>query len=375
MNNLKKELQQSLPIKESTISNDRFIHSSLFSEVYIYNDLQIKFSSIWNQIDDKGTYDQFYYYLINLFSSIDSNEINNAAHSETISKLIIPMLDILGYGEVGNDKSIISNTGISLKSTNLDIFNIKPSFILCEGQAGKKYILNSNEDDAHKEIKNYLKLIINTGYFGSLFDRKSGKYDPKKDEIGTRGDVFSSLGPDEQMKEHLILTNSNWGIFTDGAIWRLYRKEASELEATKYFEFDLSELYNLYRTSESGAPDEDSAFYRVTKYLYWFFSKEALFGSSHAIPFVEQVYQGSQAYVEEIEDDLKERFVHAMTIACNGYQESIITNNNQPDIDLVAKTSESFIFNLIFIRACEARRVLPIHQDYLKVFEIPCREG
>lgn len=342
-----------------------FIHTSLFSEVYVFNDLPTQFKNIWDRLDDNGRFDEFYDHLLTLMSSFTPSQAHKWTHSETLTNLIFPILEILGYGDYSaKNNSYLSNHSISLIGEDGSQIDFKPSVLICEDEAGKNFIKNASKSNVKAEMKKYLKLPLITGYYGSSLDRKSGKYDLKKDEVGRRGDVFTNLGPNDQMSQYLNILGLSWGIFTDGAIWRLYRKEASSIDSEKCYEFDFSELYNLYRTSESNAHDEQSEFFEIAKYMYWFFSYSSIVKGPEVIPFIESVYQSSQIYVSNIENDLKERFVHAMTIACNGYLKSVRSKNSVPDIRLITKTSESLIFNLIFIRSCESRRVLPIHQDY-----------
>lgn len=345
-----------------------FIHTSLFSEVYVFNDIPMQFKPIWERTDDHGCFDQFFTGLISLMESFSPADANKWNHSETLNELVFPMLEILGYGDAkSKNNSILENGAVSIMNEDGSQIDLKPSLLFCEDEAGKNYIKNSSKNNSKSELKKYLKLPIQTSYYGSSFDRKSNKYDFKKDEIGKRGDVLTNLGPDDQMAEYLKIFNVNWGIYTDGAIWRLYRKEASASYSQKFYEFDFSELYNLYRTSGEGQAEEHSEFFEIAKYMFWFFSFDGLIKGPTVIPFIESVYQKSQVYIENIEEDLKERFVHAMTISCNGYLESVKGKGHEIDLKLIAKTSESLIFNLIFIRSCESKRVLPVHQDYVHI--------
>jgi type I restriction-modification system DNA methylase subunit len=360
--------QQELPLDYNKFHPEKFIHSSLFNEVYVLKDIPLEYQGIWQDIDPNG-FREFYDQFISFCESVDAKEINKADHTGTIEEWIGPIMGFLGWDEYASKRNgIINNTNLNIVDSDGSSQTIRPSLLFCEDEKGKDYILaDKSSDKCLQALRMYLKLPVTTGYFNSWADRKSGRYDHKRDEIGKRGDVFSNLGVNEQMAEYLnIFQNKSWGISTDGAIWRLFRKEEVASDNEKYFEFNLKELFDLIRTSHVDADDEQGDFFQAAKYFYWFFSKEAL--SSGVVPFVSKVYKESKKYIDQIEDDLRERFVHAMTIACNGYlKDSRNKGVKDPDIKLIAKTSESLIFNLIFIRSCESKRILPMHQDYLPV--------
>jgi adenine-specific DNA-methyltransferase len=361
--------QVELPLQDRRkFKPQNFIHTSLFSEVYVFNDIPMQFKSLWERIEDRGRFDQFFSGLVTLMESFSLEDAHKWNHTETLNNLIFPMLEILGYGDAkSKNNSILENCNLSITNEDGSQIELKPSILFCEDEAGKNYIKNSTKTSSKAELKKYLKLPIQTSYYGSVFDRKSNKYEFKKDEVGKRGDVLTNLGANDQMAEYLKIFNVDWGVFTDGAVWRLYRKEMSVSYSEKYYEFDFNDLYNLYRTSAEHQHDEHSEFFEIAKYMFWFFSYDGLIKGPSVVPFTEKVFQESQKYVANIEEDLKERFVHAMTISCNGYLESAREKNHDLDLKLIAKTSESLIFNLIFIRSCESKRVLPVHQDYIHV--------
>ena len=363
------KVKPQLPVEDKRkFHPQNFVHTSLFSEVYIFNDLPIQLNGIWDRIEDRGRFDEFFTHLVTLMSSFSPVEAYKWNHTETLKNLIYPMLEILGYGDFeSSHHAFLDNHQISFINSEGNQIDLKPSVLICEDESGKNYIKKSTKGNIKSELEKYLKLPIVTSYYGATFDRKSAKYNIMKDELGKRGDVYTNLGPNDHAIEYLNILGTTWGIFTDGAIWRLYRKDASTTDSEKYYEFDFSELYNLYRTSKDDASDEHSEFFEVAKYFFWFFSFESLVKGFSVVPFAESVYQKSQVYVDKIEEDLKERFVHAMTITCNGFLETLRKKNALEDIRLIAKTSESLIFNIIFIRSCESRRVLPLHQDYLHV--------
>ena len=362
-----KTKEQELPIVEGYKLED-FIHSSLFNEVYIYNDLPVDFENVWKNIDPSDFY-YFYEQLSVVLNSFNQKEALKWSHEETLENLIFPMLNILGYGDIeSKNNSLIVNSNLNIIDKDLNNISVKPSIMYCEDEAGKNYILSANPQNTEKELRKYLKQIFITSYYGATWDRRANKFDQLKDEIGKRGDVYSSFGPDLQATKYLELFNSKWMIYTDGYTWRLYRKEISEEDANKYFEFDLVELQNALRTS-NGDIEENSIIHEAAKYFYWFFSNEALHGKNRVVPFVESVWDTSQKYIDDLEEDLQERFVHAMTVSCNGYlrSEKNINFKDKDTLKLLSKTSESLIFNLIFVRSCEARRILPIHQEYINV--------
>src|ERR1022692_4302030 len=64
---------------------------------------------------------------------------------------------------------------------------------------------------------------------------------------------------------------------------------------------------------------------------------------------------------------MRGRFVAGMSIAVNSIWKLANNNNIETDLENIQDIAESLIFNMLFIRSCESRRVLPLHQAYIPV--------
>jgi len=343
---------------------EEYVHSTLFNEVFLFRDLPFRYSNVWDT-EFEGKFDTFFTQFQSLAKAGLPENISKS-HSDTLEKWICPILASLGWvsDPVKDQGNLIQNTTFLVNDHLGNEVSLRPSILVCPDDKTKNLILEYRKSDrALAELRNNDPLPICTGYYNSLADRHSGKYNPEADEIGSRGDAYSALGLDHQAIKYLDILNKGWGMATDGAKWRLYCREATSHGSVASYEFDLGRLHNELRVSKS---EEHLRLREIAKYFYWFFSNESL--CKKPIPFVYRVREDSKVYTNKIEEDLKERFVHAMTIACNAY------NRAQPQkskdaagLELIQGVAESFIFNLLFIRSCESGRILPLHQDYIPV--------
>ena len=103
-------------------------------------------------------------------------------------------------------------------------------------------------------------------------------------------ELFGREDPSTQIVAYLERTAVNWGILTNGKLWRLYYREARS-RLTNYFEVDLENLLTSY--------DPDTF-----KYFYLFFSKKA-FARVDDRCFLDEVFNGSITYGGELSDRLR----------------------------------------------------------------------
>ena len=63
---------------------------------------------------------------------------------------------------------------------------------------------------------------------------------------------------------------------------------------------------------------DDSEFLENAKYFYLFFGKPSYVKDDVGKIFLDEVLTESRKYIDSIEEDLKDRFISAMNITCNG---------------------------------------------------------
>ena len=89
--------------------------------------------------------------------------------------------------------------------------------------------------------------------------------------------------------------------------------------------------------------------------------------------FLDEVLKESRKYIDSIEEDLKDRFISAMNITCNGLlraakENGTITKPTEDDLKLIRTVAESHLFNILFIKSCESKGILPVKApEYYKI--------
>lgn len=339
-------------------SLSQYVHSSLIHEVYLTNDLKSDFPRYWGVtgMSDSG-FDLFFQGIKELSLKVSELADRQLNHDETLDELILPVLNSLGWEKA----EVIFKKNLLITDKNGDGLAIKPTALLFKNESESNSFFTHFQSSS-KPVPEINTIPVSTSYFGSWSELKSGKHDKSREQYGKFGDMFTTLGNDEQTYNYLTLLGSEWGFSTDGHSWRLIKKSAFSIDHNKFFEFNLWSFLNSLATAR---PHEEDALIEILKHFYWFFSKE-----SHQLSKPNQIsltWERSQRYADNIEDDLRARFVAAMSIAVNGVWDGSKENNISLDLTETQNLAESLIYNTLFIRSCESRRILPLHQTYLPV--------
>lgn len=118
-----------------------------------------------------------------------------------------------------------------------------------------------------------------------------------------KGKHVKNMNPSFQIWVYLHETEPEWGVLSNGRLWRLYHQDKL---MNSYYEVDLVTILE----------NEDiDAF----KYFYYFFRREAFFPSQKGAIFLENVLMGSEKYATDIGEDLKENVYRAMKILADGF--------------------------------------------------------
>jgi hypothetical protein len=235
----------------------------------------------------------------------------------------------------------------------------------------KKYI--QTKSTAEKQLdyaKRFSILALEAKYWDRLEKYRKGEVGDKEDAKRcdlAKPDAASSLSPSGQILEYIKLLQcddpprNQFGIVTDGKTWRLHHHQYPE---DKFYEFNLGGLlYHLRDDLTEGidiSDDRYSIYEEAARYFYFFFSKDVLFNENEPT-FVDSILQYSKDYVERAEEDLKQRFIEAMKFACNGLPRSCKKKKESIDKQTVRDSAESQLFNILFIKSCEANNVLPLY--------------
>jgi len=305
-----------------------FRNQGLFSDHYLKARLpQLK---VWETGKELAAFSQA---LVSLYNSRKTT-LPNMNEAQTEDEFIKPVLDILGY----------AGSYIVQAPTKVGKHANRPDYALFPNQATK--------DKAYHSSKN-----VDYTHCIGIADAKYWERELDLARTSDR-DTFTNQNPSFQIAGYLVGTKRNWGILTNGRLWRLYSAK-SHLPLGNYYQIDLVELL-----SES---TEESL-----KYFYLFFRKEALIvvdGKS----FLDRVFEGSNEYAVELEADIKERAYEVVETLCRGFAAGFPIEQLTPTkLRAIYDNSLTLLYRLLFVFYAEARELLPLttNQTYRDQYSI-----
>lgn len=373
---------------KTSIKTPAYWESTLFSEVYLNNDLKKDFDEKWNKdyedivSDENGNLIKSgFYYFYNEFRNIApalrtlSNK--NLSETDTITKIIAPLLDALGwYNNCENrvEEPYAAETSFTLKGRDKEKDKVyRTDMLLVDYPQEAAYISKPEDSDQRKkEARKYCIAPLEAKYWNRITDKKGKKKSNSKRENTKKDDSGSSLSFNEQVLNYMEILHKKWGIVTDGNTWRLVHSEISGEDSKRCFEFKIESLLSKEQYIGKDKEDENE-FLENAKYFYLFFGKSSYIKDDVGKIFLDEVLKESRKYIDSIEEDLKERFISAMNITCNGLlraakENGTMTNPTEDDLKFIQSVAESHVFNILFIKSCEARGILPTKApDYYKI--------
>lgn len=155
----------------------------------------------------------------------------------------------------------------------------------------------------------------------------------------------TSENPSYQIDFYLRHTGREWGILTNGRLWRLYHRETSK-KLDVFYEVDLPALL------EQG---DRAAF----NYFYLFFRRGAFVGET---PWLQTVLHESDRYEQGVSASLKEQVYEALRELSQGFLDFPQNNLNPTPQNLKEIYDHSLIvlYRLLFIFYAEDRGLLPV---------------
>ncbi|HEV2099115.1 MAG TPA: N-6 DNA methylase [Stellaceae bacterium] len=166
--------------------------------------------------------------------------------------------------------------------------------------------------------------------------------------------------PPEQIEWYLDRSRLDFGILTNGKLWRLVPRE---LEPGKprfktYLEVDLSQL--LEKLAQPTQLTIDAHELDDLRRFVLFFGPVGFSPVGVAQPLVIRAVKGSAEYAVGIGDNLKDRVFDALTVSIDGLL-TVANNNLHPatDLGLCKEQSLILLYRLLFIMFAEDRSLLP----------------
>ncbi|MCA9936939.1 MAG: hypothetical protein KC415_23550, partial [Anaerolineales bacterium] len=162
---------------------------------------------------------------------------------------------------------------------------------------------------------------------------------------------FDNRNPSFQIVNYLTGTGVNWGMLTNGRLWRLYYRLADST-ANEFYEIDLVSLL------ETADPES-------FKQFWLFFRREAFLADKTGRNFLERVREGSTTYARAVSDALKERvFNHVYPTLAGGFVANMAWRQEDVSSDearaLIQEATLSLLYKLLFLLYAEARDLLPV---------------
>ncbi|MBS1251100.1 MAG: Modification methylase PaeR7I [Anaerolineales bacterium] len=200
----------------------------------------------------------------------------------------------------------------------------------------------------------------------------------------SRDDERPEENPGAQVVSLLDAGTADWGIVTNGKIWRLYSARAHS-RATNYYEINLEETL--------ASPDPGEAF----RYFYLFFRAQAfapysdpkglrkpLGSTARELTFLDWLMEESQAYARELGERLKERvFEKIFPHFAQGFIAGLVPrpglgtrpglggadallalpeDEREAQLQLVYEGTLTFLYRLLFLLYAESRDLLPVRE-------------
>ena len=174
--------------------------------------------------------------------------------------------------------------------------------------------------------------------------------------------------PPEQIEWYIRHSNREYGLLTNGRLWRLYPRNLSAHQPRfeTYLECDLATL--LTQWVEAGHNRGQRTFGEADDFLkfFLFFSPVGFARTDERNSVLERAIEGSNTYRLGIGEGLKSRVFQALQTCIRGFL-SHAGNNLDPDRDLLLCRDQSLVllYRLLFVMYAEDRDLLPYRTNRL----------
>ena len=161
-------------------------------------------------------------------------------------------------------------------------------------------------------------------------------------------DPFSNKNPSYQIAFYIQHSGVEWGILTNGRLWRLYHKDTAH-KLDRYYEVDLPALL---------ASDDEADFL----YFFGFFHRTAF--DAHPLG-VSALLRASQEYARGVGDSLKRQVYEALRHLSQGFLD-YAPNQMATDAGTLKEIYDSaliLLYRLLFVLYAEARELLPVRES------------
>jgi len=248
----------------------------------------------------------------------------SANESQTERDLVRPVLKLLGHD-----------------------FEVQASLETPDGPKRPDYVFYR---DAALLNTNKGRLLNDELLRGSAFAIGDAKYwdRPLDVSLKGRGDPFTNKNSGFQISFYMQHAGTEWGILTNGRLWRLYHKDTAH-KLDRYYEVDLHEL-------ATGGDAERFL------YFYAFFHRSAF--EDHPLG-VRAMLEESVDYARSVGDSLKTQVYEALRHLAQGFLD-YPQNKLETDPDTLREIYDNsliVLYRLLFVLYAESRDLLPVRES------------
>lgn len=169
----------------------------------------------------------------------------------------------------------------------------------------------------------------------------------KKEKGG--GASFEAQNPSWQIDYYVRATGLDWGLLSNGRLWRLVHKDTSQ-RLSIYYEVDLVDLL-----SRGDA--------ELMQYFTLFFHQGAFQPDTQGRVFLADALAESRAYAVALEEDVEANVYQALERLMQGFLDLPSNNLGADDLRQIYENSLYLLYRLLFILYGESRGLLPLDMD------------
>ena len=228
-------------------------------------------------------------------------------------------------------------------------FEVQPSLETPDGTKTPDYIFY--RDQAALVANKGKKKLNETLLEGRAFAVGDAKQWDRQLDVSLKSvgnDRFTNKNPSYQISFYMQHSGLDWGILTNGRLWRLYHKDTAH-KLDRFYEVNLPELL------EAG---------NINNFLYFyaFFRRQAFDPGDLSI---EAIQLASVDYARAVGDSLKTQVYDALRHVAQGFLDYRPNKlNPEPDtLKAIYDNALIVLYRLLFILYAEARNLLPVREN------------
>lgn len=360
-----------------TFHGGRHLHfdkdSNLISDFYLLTDIVLKkhrkffLTGLDEELSLVG-YEEFKKSFVEIFEREPDLLSKSIKEQNVIEHIIKPVLCSLGWNKYKNSEEKCFEEFTKYTAEEICLNGDKADLMLCALPGNAQEIAELDQKKSNDKGKKLLNSIgdnvVTILEAKTIKSLASGKKKSKKKSelVESEGKSASSQGPERQLIKYLNTYNKKLGILSDGRNWHLYYRDLSDSEIVRSFKFDLRQLSELVQDHLG----DDNEFQKelFLRIFYFFFGKETHVKQGDFPSLLGRVFEDCDKYASLMNEALKPKFLQAMGLLTNAFKKKIssLMNLEDEELKLIRSTSESLLFQMIFIKSCEMNGVLPIEQ-------------